>query len=259
MDNALAKSTRQSYGSAKRRYHSFCSMFSMSPLPTNEYVLCKYVSFLASNGVRSTSIKCYLAAIRHLHIENGLGDPRISVMAKLELVLRGVKVTPGVKQKVQPRQPITPDLLHKLHGLWLGKTAQKDGRMLWAAAILCFCGFLRSGEVTIPTESAFDEATHLTFGNLAVDQLHSPTMLKVHLKASKIDPFQAGVDVYVGKTGTTLCPVTAMLAYLGVRGSGAGPLFRFSDGRPLTRARFVELVKKGALRSRGRQLPILGT
>ena len=76
VDNTLAKSTRQSYGSAKRRYHSFCSMFSMSPLPTNEYVLCKYVSFLASNRVSSTSIKCYLAAIRHLIIENGLGDPR---------------------------------------------------------------------------------------------------------------------------------------------------------------------------------------
>ena len=36
-------------------------------------------------------------------------------------------------------------------------------------------------------------------------------------------------------------------AYLVVRGSGAGPLFRFSDGRPLTRARFVEQVKKALM------------
>ena len=169
----------------------------------------------------------------------------------MELVLRGVKVTQGMKHKVQPRQPITPDLLHKLHGVWLGKPAQKDGRMLWAAAILCFCGFLRSGEVTIPTESVFDEATHLTFSDLAVDQLHSPTMLKVHLKASKTDPFQAGVDVYVGKTGTTLCPVTATLAYLG---SGAGPLFCFSDGT--NESLICGASKKGAHGSRG---SILGT
>ena len=79
---------------------------------------------------------------------------------------------------------------------------------------MCFCGFLRSGEITIPTEAAFDEATHLTFSDLAVDEVQAPKVLKVHLKASKTDPFRAGVDVCVGKTGTNLCPVGAMLDYL---------------------------------------------
>ena len=115
--------------------------------------------------------------------------------------------------------------------------------MLWAAATLCFCGFLRSGEVTIPTEAAFDEATHLTFSDLAVDEVQAPKVLKVHLKASKTDPFRAGVDVYVGKTGTNLCPVGAMLDYLVVRGPGQSPLF-FSDGRPLTRGNFVVRVRQ---------------
>ncbi len=34
-----------------------------------------------------------------------------------------------------------------------------------------------------------------------------------------------------------------MLAYLVARGKGEGPLFRFSDGRPLTRQRLVLTVK----------------
>lgn len=109
---------------------------------------------------------------------------------------------------------------------------------------MCFCGFLRSGEITIPTEAAFDEATHLTFSDLAVDEVQAPKVLKVHLKASKTDPFRAGVDVYVGKTGTNLCPVGAMLDYLVVQGPGQGPLFRFSDGRPLTRGNFVVRVRQ---------------
>ena len=159
-------------------------------------------------------------------------------------MIRGVKVTQGRKCTVRPHQPITTDLLRKMGRVRLGKTPWKDGCMLWAAATLCFCGFLRSGEITIPTEAAFDEATHLTFSDLAVDKVQAPKVLKVHLKVSKTDPFRAGVDVYVGKTGTNLCPVGTMLDYLVVRGPGQGPLFRFSDGRPLTRGNFVVRVRQ---------------
>ena len=94
-----------------------------------------------------------------------------------------------------------------------------------------------------PTESAFDEAIHLTVNDMVVDHLLYPNMLKVCLKASKTDHFQAGVDIFIGKP--TLCPVAATLDYLVVvRGSSLGLLFKFEDGRPLTRGRFVEQVRK---------------
>ena len=54
--------------------------------------------------------------------------------------------------------------------------------MLWAAATLCFFGFLRSGEITIPTDSSFDDTSHLTFSDIAVESLESPSMLRVLLK-----------------------------------------------------------------------------
>ncbi len=54
----------------------------------------------------------------------------------------------------------------------------------------------------------------------------------------------------VGQSGCSLCPVGAMLDYLVVRGAGPGPLFRFADGKPLTRARLVEQVR-GALSRAG--------
>ena len=48
----------------------------------------------------------------------------------------------------------------------------------------------------------------------------------------------------LGKTDNDLCPVTALLAYLAIRGSGPGFLFLFSDRRPLTKQRFIQRVRQ---------------
>lgn len=69
-------------------------------------------------------------------------------------------------------------------------------------------------------------------------------MIRVHLKASKTDPFRVGINIFVGKAGNRLCSVTAILSYMVERGAGSGPFFRFEDDRPLTRARFVTKVKE---------------
>ena len=70
-------------------------------------------------------------------------------------------------------------------------------------------------------------------------------VLRVMIKQSKTDPFRKGVDLFIGKTGSSLCPVAAMLSYLCVRGMADGPLFKFTDGRVLTRQRFVSAVRAG--------------
>ncbi len=51
--------------------------------------MCRYVAFLKEEGLSASSIRGYLSAIRHLHIEEGWGDPSLSSMPKLELVIRG--------------------------------------------------------------------------------------------------------------------------------------------------------------------------
>ena len=50
--------------------------------------------------------------------------------------------------------------------------------------------------------------------------------------------------MFVGRTRNALCPVSAMLAFLVVRGGMAGALFRFQDDRVLTRDRFVGHVRE---------------
>lgn len=70
------------------------------------------------------------------------------------------------------------------------------------------------------------------------------------LRHSKTDQFGAGVRLYLGHMGDTLCPVAAVLGYLAIRPSNPGPLFVFQDGTPLTRAHLVTHIRE-ALSSGG--------
>lgn len=202
------------------------------------------MAHLAEGGVSPKTIKCYLAAIRHAQIALGLRDPQISGMAKLEQVIKGAKRTyAGHAQDRRVRLPITPNLLLKMKAVWEKNAGDFDTVMLWAASCLCYFGFLRAGEITVPSESAYDKGQHLNFADVAVDSVSHPKIMKVRIKASKTDPFRKGVDIFLGRTSNKLCPVSAGLAYLARRGSKEGMLFRFEDGRLLTRERFVAGVR----------------
>ena len=61
--------------------------------------------------------------------------------------------------------------------------------------------------------------------NVAVDDVNNPTVVKVHLKRSKCDQLQRGVDVFRGQTGTDLCPVTAVMRYVSLRDPDPGCFF----------------------------------
>ena len=49
--------------------------------------------------------------------------------------------------------------------------------------------FFQIGEITVPSESAFDEGAYLTFKDMRVDCIEKPRLLRVKLKSSKTDPF----------------------------------------------------------------------
>ena len=120
--------------------------------------------------------------------------------------------------------------------------------MLWAACTLGFFGFLRCGEFTCG--QAYDPGCHLSLGDIAIDSPSNPSTMRVTLKQSKTDPFRQGIDIFLGATGATLCPVLAMVAYLALREKSQGPLFVRSNGNPLSRAFLVDSLK-GALQQCG--------
>ena len=176
----------------------------------------------------------------------GYGDPNICNMARLEQVLKGIKSIQAKSSKKPARLPITPELLRKMRQVWMrgNGSGSWDNIMLWAASLLCFFGFLRSGEITVPADAGFDDGAHLTFNDISVDYTENPQVIRVRIKASKTDPFRVGTDIFMGRTDNDLCPVAAVLAFMALRGPGPGPFFRFSDGKPLTRSRLVAKLKE---------------
>ena len=240
MQASLAPSTQSSYATAHRRYTDFCKKALLQPYPTTESTLCSFVAYLGSTKIKHQTIKCYLSGIRFQHIIRNFTDPFIKDMSKLHYVLRGIKKT-QCKEPLshQKRLPITPHILHSVQRAFSLDSSHYNDVMLWAAALLCFFGFLRSGEITIPKASSYDPTAHLNLADLAFDHDSNPSVMRVTLKASKTDPFRLGVQIYVGRTSEILCPIKAMLAYLALRGSSPGILFHYADKFPLTKSRFI--------------------
>ena len=124
--------------------------------------------------------------------------------------------------------------------MWDQVTPGHDEIMLWAACCLAFLGTLRAGELMVPSEAAFDDSVHLMRDD------HNPkdsAVLRVCLKASEADPFRRGIFLFIGGTGSDVCPVAALSSYLLMRGQWGSPLFQFADGCFLTRQRFVAAVR----------------
>ena len=253
LGSGIAPSTRSMYKSAQRRYSNFCIKYGIQdPYPLREDRLCSYVAFLAEEGLKHRTIKAYLAGIRCLQIHKALGNPFAhGSMPRLEYVLSGIKrVEAHSGIQARSRLPITIDIMGKFRDMWLTSPPHPDCIMLWAAACVGFFSFLQAGEFTVPSAEAYDPDAHLNLNDLTLESHSDPSMARLHIKQSKTDPFQQGVEIFLGKTGTSICPVQAIVHYIGVHSSSQGLLFIFGNGIPLTRAQLVMNVQ-AALRTAG--------
>ena len=86
----------------------------------------------------------------------------------------------------------------------------------------------------------YDPQVHLSLADVSVDSHSSPSQIRLRIKQSKTDPFRIGVDVFLGSTGQSICPVLAMLSYLSVRPATPSPLFITHTGSPLTRPLLIQ-------------------
>ena len=231
---SIAASTRQTYSSGEKRFLDFLSLYrpaSYHGFPVNEDTLILYVTHLA-RSIKHSSIKSYLAAVRHFHIREGYHLDLKSHL-RLQLVCRGIKRAQG--SSLRTRLPITIQHLRLFHCLLaIPHSSNPNYVMIWAAMTLAFFGFLRLGELTC--NARFSPESHMSPRDITfLPSPQAPQYMSVQIKISKTAPFRTGQTIFIGRTNQVLCPVQAMLRYLHIRGNSSGPLFKYSSGTPLTK------------------------
>ncbi len=183
---SLASTTQQTYSSGEKRFITFIRLYKRKHieqcLPADQLLLTEFVAFLAKS-IKYSSIKTYLAAVRHYHIRHGF-QLNLHKMLRLQLALRGIKRSHG--DNIRVRLPITIHHL-QLFRMLLGitNTQSFDSLMIWAAMTLAFFGFLRLGELTCNCK--FNPNIHLTRDSILFaprSGTKGPEFMTVHIKES---------------------------------------------------------------------------
>ena len=210
-----------------------------------EKLLCYFSTKLADDGLAPQTIKVYLSAIRSMQLSLGLPPPREeSTLPVLRRVLDGIRrVRASGNRTPRIRMPITVAVLRQIHAVLGSRVAEPDGLAFWAIATSAFFGFFRLGELLIGSEAEYSSASHLSWGDVALDSKVAATLVKIHLKRSKCDQFGAGADILLGRTGCLLCPVTAIIKFINCRGDSPGYFFIDGEKKPITKPRFIAQLR----------------
>ena len=202
-----------------------------SPCPASELTLLRFIGRM-SQTCQASTLKVYLAAVRALHVSGGFPDPFLN-LPRIPLVIKGLRRTKSMDKRPE-KLPISSFVLQTLK---LQLDLEKfDDIMFWAACCTAFFGFLRAAEFTVPS-SGFISNVHLSASDISVDKTPVPSLAIVRLARSKTDQFGTGCSVVLARSDSALCPVTALMTYLRIRGMTPGPLFVYSDGSPLSKSK----------------------
>ena len=165
---------------------------------------------------------------RHVSGRDNVAADALSRNRLPQYILKGVQRSNTLRGK--QRLPITSSVMRSLRASWAsGIDSEFETRLMWAASCLAFFGFLRSGELTLDSASA---PPAICRSDVAVDSRSSPSVLSVHLRRAKTDPFGRGVTLFLGRSQSDVCPVAALLNYLAIRPAAEGPLFIHANGIP---------------------------
>ncbi|KAG5731899.1 Integrase/recombinase xerD like protein [Termitomyces sp. T112] len=247
----LASSTRKNYSTGQKSFIDFCRL---NPsvlnepgryLPATDQAIVEWVCSLGDRALQPKTIKGYLAAVRSLHIDEGLpfGACESETVCR---VIRGIKHYHGEHER-NPKRPITLNILQKL-SCATGDVSKPFQASFDAACKSAWAGFLCCGNFTLGHGEKFSPASHLTRGCITfLPSLDSPSHVRIDLPTSKTDLFHRGTSILLAKapTGSFTCPVSALHTMFTVDPKPHNsPLFANPNGSPLTRDVFVSTLKQ---------------
>ena len=241
----MAESTMRTYKAAWSRYQKFAAQFNLPPHPITGEKVTLFIAYVGAQGLATSTIEVYLAGLRFFRL---VADPTCAAPSfhtpYVNLILRGIKRVNAGKVAARVRLPITTAMMHCIKSALPQDPHSFRNRALWAACCVGFFGFLRCSEFVAPDSAPFDPQVHLCLADITYIHNETCNHIKIQTKASKTDQFRQGTKVALGATGAPVCPVSALLDYLTVRGGQGGALFINKDGSPMRRRQFVLDVQK---------------
>ncbi|KAJ3709868.1 hypothetical protein C8R42DRAFT_556035, partial [Lentinula raphanica] len=245
--DSFADQTKSLYGAGLLRYHQFCDRENIPDemrMPAPELLIAGFVASHAGS-VSGSTIRSWLSGIHAWHIMNQAPWPKNSEF--LALARRSANAKGSHLRRTQ-RNPIT---LQHLLALRANLTLDNPFHCaVWALALTCFWGCRRLGELTVPSESKFHPAHHITRTGTIDNFLITSDRrrLKFHIPWSKSTREQ-GADVIASSNITALCPCEAFELHWSRNQAvpdASFPLFAFIDehGRPrhMTKSKFLKFV-----------------
>ncbi len=106
---------------------------------------------------------------------------------------------------------------------------------------MAFFGFLRSGELVVPSDTSYDGSVHLSYSDVLVDSTLSPSYVQVNIKDPKQIRSVKGFP-YIWAIQRQIL-VQCQRSLLIGRGRNRGPVFTYVNGKPLTRRRLVASLR----------------
>ncbi|KNZ77240.1 Integrase/recombinase xerD like protein [Termitomyces sp. J132] len=217
-------------------------------LPATDRAIVEWVCSLGDRALQPKTIKGYLAAVRSLHVDEGLSFSACE-SETVQRVIRGIKRYHGERER-NPKQPITLEILQRLASV-AGDTSNSFEASFDAAFKMAWAGFLRCGEFTLNRGEKFSPISHLTRGCITfLPSFESPSHVRIDLPASKTDPFRKGVSILLARAppNSPTCPVSALHnLFLVDQKPHNAPLFTNPDGSPLSRDVFISKLKQRLL------------
>ncbi|MCL5998771.1 MAG: site-specific integrase [Chloroflexi bacterium] len=205
VEASKAEGTRRMYESHWRDFTEYCHANGFKSLPAEIGAVADYLTYLADLGAKNSTIQGKAAAISFMHRMAKLPNPVRTV--EIQELLRGIRRTLGIAQK--GKEPITLEQLKSLlDQLPEGIRGTRDKAML----LVGFGGAFRRSELVDI------KLSDITFNK---------TDAIVVLRRSKTDQEGLGMRKLLPVLkDKTICPVTALQAWIREAGITEGVVFR---------------------------------
>jgi integrase len=204
-----AKNSKRTYNSAWRDFENWCDDNGYQSMPASVKAVVEYLTDLAEDGQKISTIRGKRAGIAYAHIVAGVQDP--TKHSDVVLVMDGITRDLAERGKTIPtkKEPITLEDLRAM----VAKidTTTIAGKRDKAILLLGFAGAFRRSELV----------------NVNVEDVRTNGHLIITLPKSKTDQEGKGLKKHIeALEDKTLCPILAYQEYLDAAGINSGPVFR---------------------------------